>query len=74
VLGQLTVPIYQGGGEYSTIRQSKETVGQQRLNLDINRDQARATVSANIAKLPELLMNSRSAGSSRPIVTLPIQP
>jgi outer membrane protein len=44
VLGQLTVPIYQGGGEYSTIRQSKETVGQQRLNLDINRDQARATV------------------------------
>ena len=44
MLGQLTVPIYQGGGEYSTIRQSKETVGQQRLNLDINRDQARATV------------------------------
>src|SRR5690349_6956949 len=30
VLGALTVPIYQGGGEYSTIRQSKETVGQQR--------------------------------------------
>ena len=44
VLGQLTVPIYQGGGEYSTIRQSKESVGQQRLNLDVNRDQARATV------------------------------
>ncbi len=43
-VAQLTVPIYQGGGEYSTIRQSKETLGQQRLNLDINRDQARATV------------------------------
>ena len=42
--GQLTVPIYQGGGEYSAIRQSKETLGQQRLNLDVNRDQARATV------------------------------
>jgi outer membrane protein len=40
----LTVPIYQGGAEYSTIRQSKETLGQQRLNLDVNRDQARATV------------------------------
>ena len=38
------MPIYQGGGEYSTIRQSKESVGQQRLNLDVNRDQARATV------------------------------
>jgi outer membrane protein len=44
ILGQLTVPIYQGGAEYSAIRQSKETVGQQRLNLDVNRDQARATV------------------------------
>jgi outer membrane protein len=44
VVGTLTVPIYQGGGEYSSIRQSKETVGQQRLKLDINRDQARETV------------------------------
>jgi outer membrane protein len=42
--GVLTIPLYQGGGEYSAIRQSKETLGQQRLNLDVNRDQARATV------------------------------
>ena len=42
--GLLTIPIYQGGGEYSAIRQAKETLGQQRLNLDVNRDQARATV------------------------------
>jgi outer membrane protein len=44
VIGTLTIPVYQGGAEYSTIRQSKETLGQQRLNLDVNRDQARATV------------------------------
>jgi len=44
IVAQLTVPIYQGGGEYSTIRQGKETLGQQRLNLDVNRDQARETV------------------------------
>jgi len=44
VVGQLTIPLYQGGGEYSAIRQSKETLGQQRLNLDVNRDQARETV------------------------------
>ena len=44
VLGSLTIPLYQGGAEYSAIRQSKETVGQQRLNLDVNRDEARATV------------------------------
>ncbi len=51
VVGQLTVPLYQGGGEYSTIRQSKETLGQQRLNLDVNRDQARETVVASWGQL-----------------------
>jgi outer membrane protein len=51
VVGQLTVPIYQGGSEYSAIRQSKETLGQQRLNLDVNRDQARATVVQNWGQL-----------------------
>jgi outer membrane protein len=44
VLGQVTVPIYQGGQEYSLIRQAKETVGQRRLELAQNRDQARANV------------------------------
>jgi outer membrane protein len=44
LVGQLTVPIYQGGGEYSTIRQSKELLGQRRLDLDTQRDQARANV------------------------------
>jgi outer membrane protein len=39
---QLTVPIYQGGTEYSLIRQSKETLAQQRLVLDQTRDQIRA--------------------------------
>jgi outer membrane protein len=40
----VTIPIYQGGGEYSTIRQSKEVLGQRRLDLATTRDQARATV------------------------------
>jgi outer membrane protein len=44
VAGQITVPIYQGGGEYGLIRQSKETLGQRRLELDSTRDQVRATV------------------------------
>jgi outer membrane protein len=44
VTGQVAVPIYQGGGEYATIRQSKETLGQRRLELAVNRDQARANV------------------------------
>ena len=44
VVAGVTVPLYQGGGEYSTIRQSKETVGQRRLDLATTRDQARALV------------------------------
>jgi outer membrane protein len=44
VLGTLSVPIYQGGGEYSAIRQAKETLGQKRLDLDTARDQVRQTV------------------------------
>ena len=39
---QTTVPIYQGGAEYSLIRQSKETLEQQRLGLEQVRDQARS--------------------------------
>jgi outer membrane protein len=46
-VAQLSVPIYQGGGEYSLIRQSKETLAQQRLTLEQTRDQTRAnTVTA----------------------------
>jgi outer membrane protein len=45
VLTRLTVPLYQGGKEYSAIRQNKEAVGQQRLNLDQVRDQVRANVA-----------------------------
>ncbi len=40
----LTVPLYQGGAEYSAIRLDKETAGQQRLNVDQVRDQTRANV------------------------------
>jgi outer membrane protein len=41
------VPVYQGGAEYSLIRQSKENLTQQRLTLEMTRDQTRAdTVTA----------------------------
>ncbi|MBV8926843.1 MAG: TolC family outer membrane protein [Bradyrhizobium sp.] len=46
-IAQVSVPIYQGGAEYSLIRQSKENLAQQRLNLEMTRDQTRAnTVTA----------------------------
>jgi outer membrane protein len=45
VAAQLSVPIYQGGAEYSAIRQAKETVGQRRLDLDTARDQVQSAVT-----------------------------
>ena len=44
VIGTLSVPIYQGGSEYSAIRQAKETLGQKRLDLDTARDTVRQNV------------------------------
>ncbi|WP_375414994.1 TolC family outer membrane protein [uncultured Bradyrhizobium sp.] len=43
-VAQLSVPVYQGGAEYSLIRQSKENLAQQRLALEQIRDQTRASV------------------------------
>jgi outer membrane protein len=43
-VAQISAPIYQGGAEYSLIRQSKETLAQQRLNLEQVRDQTRSNV------------------------------
>jgi outer membrane protein len=46
-VARLDVPVYNGGTEYSLIRQSKENLAQQRLVLEQTRDQARAnTVTA----------------------------
>jgi outer membrane protein len=44
IAGQLTVPVYQGGTEYATIRQAKETLTQRRTDLDTARDQAQQTL------------------------------
>jgi outer membrane protein len=45
VVGQLTVPIYQGGAEYAAIRQAKELLGQRRLDLDTARDQVQSAIA-----------------------------
>lgn len=44
VMLNLSIPIYQGGAEYSAIRLDKETVDQERLNVDQVRDQTRADI------------------------------
>ena len=42
--GQLSIPVYQGGTEYATIRQAKETLQQRRIDLDTAREQAQQTL------------------------------
>ena len=46
VVAQVTVPIYQGGSEYASIRQAKETLGQRRIDLDT----ARLSVQQNVTQ------------------------
>ena len=44
LMGQVTVPIYQGGAEYASVRQAKEQLSQQQLQADLARDQVRSNV------------------------------
>ena len=46
IVGQITIPIYQGGAEYASIRQSKESLTVQELRADSARDQIRQNVVA----------------------------
>jgi outer membrane protein len=63
VLGTLSVPIYQGGGEYSLIRQAKETLGQKRLDLDDARDTARQNVVQSWGQLEAARANIEATQS-----------
>ena len=42
--GRLSIPIYEGGQVYASIRQAKETVGQTRIQVDQIRDQVRSQI------------------------------
>lgn len=44
IVGSLSMPIYDGGVSYASIRQAKETYGQARLQVDIQREAVRAAV------------------------------
>jgi outer membrane protein len=65
-VAQVSVPIYQGGAEYSLIRQSKETLEQQRLNLEQVRDQARADL---VTAWGQLLAGKAQVASAQALVT-----
>lgn len=64
VSGTLNVPIYQGGGEYASVRQAKAQSGQARWNADMQRDSVRANVASSFARLKAArssIVSSRAA-------------
>jgi outer membrane protein len=46
VMGQINIPIYQGGAEYAATRQAKESLSQQEIQTDSMRNQVRQAVVA----------------------------
>lgn len=50
VYGYLNIPLYQGGSEYSSIRQAKEQLTQARIRAQIQQNKARANVIENYSK------------------------
>jgi TolC family type I secretion outer membrane protein len=63
LFGQLTIPIFQGGAEYSLIRQSKESLTQQRLSLDLIRTQVRQQIVQSWGQLEAAKAQVQSAQS-----------
>lgn len=49
-LATLNIPLYQGGGEYTAIRQSKEQLGQAKIHVDSVRNEVRAKVIEGYAQ------------------------
>lgn len=49
-LATLNIPLYQGGGEYTAIRQSKEQLGQAKIHVDSVRNEIRAKVIEGYAQ------------------------
>jgi Outer membrane efflux protein len=62
------VPIYTGGGVYARVRQAKETLGQARLQADLQRDMIRASVVSSWGQLDSAraVIQSSKAAASRP--------
>lgn len=61
----LTVPIYQGGEASARVRQSKESLGQARIDVDVSRDQVRRAVTSAWAQYQSAV---NAVGANRELV------
>ncbi len=62
----LTVPIYQGGRTSAQVRQSKESLGQARIEVDVSRDQVR---NAMVAAWTQYIAARESLSANREVVS-----
>ncbi|MCT8265753.1 MULTISPECIES: TolC family outer membrane protein [Afifella] len=46
IIGRVSIPIYQGGSVSARVRQAKELLGQRRIEVDVAREQVRASTVA----------------------------
>ena len=60
----LTVPIYQGGRTSAQVRQSKESLGQARIEVDVQRDQVQNAVTSAWAQYNAALQGVSAARES----------
>ncbi|MEM8852822.1 MAG: TolC family outer membrane protein [Pseudomonadota bacterium] len=58
------IPIYQGGRVSAQVRQAKETLGSARINVDLTRDQVRATIADAWADYEAGIVAARAAEAS----------
>ena len=61
ILGQLNVPLYNGGADFANVRQAKELLAQARLQADLQRTMVRANVVSNWGLLQSSKAVVRSA-------------
>jgi len=64
IVAQVTVPLYEGGEVYAGVRQAKETLGQARLQADLQRDAIRATVVSTWGQLDSTRAVIQSSNAS----------
>ncbi|MGH6841518.1 MAG: TolC family protein, partial [Methylocella sp.] len=70
IVGQLSIPIYEGGEVYARARQAKETLGQSRLQADLQRNSVRAAVVSSWGQLDTaraVIQSSKAAVKSNEI-------
>jgi outer membrane protein len=70
IAGTLTFPIYDGGESYASIRQSKEVIGQRRLELDSTREKVRADVVSAWSQLEAAKARIQSANAQVEAATI----